>query len=438
MALVHDQSCEFASQSWTCFRYPPTHTSIEYGNYVEYHSLSSITNSGPIEFDVSSSGQNYLDVSNTQLLVKGIGVDITDADHVGGVSLFLHSLFKQVNVSLNDVQVSQSSGTYAYRASIESLLSYGPQAKNPQLTAALFYKNTAGNMDRSNPAHANEDERNFGLKKRASFTDEEGTVDLIGRIHSDVFFQDQFILNVKVRLVRNKDSFCLISSETNASYEVKIVSAVLLVRKVQLSPTVFRSSWLTQKALESGLAKYPITRVVWKTYTIPAGNLDGNHEKLFTAQLPTSLKFGAALPNTVTVVAYAEFENVIEIDRNRNVIYDKKSQLNMNTKDISYYLNRDSECCKMFYGVYSAAKIPNLSSLPALIVCNTDTSSKRWEHWIDLYVDKNRRGEYFDSFGRCPFEHFKIFLDENCSMHFSPDEFSVNCAERSMSYIAKS
>ena len=34
------------------------------------------------------------------------------------------------------------------------------------------------------------------------------------------------------------------------------------------------------------------------------------------------LKFGAALPNTVTVVAYVEFEKVIEIDRNRNVIYD--------------------------------------------------------------------------------------------------------------------
>ena len=34
------------------------------------------------------------------------------------------------------------------------------------------------------------------------------------------------------------------------------------------------------------------------------------------------LEFEAALPNTVAVVAYAEFENVIEIDRNRNVIYD--------------------------------------------------------------------------------------------------------------------
>ena len=35
-----------------------------------------------------------------------------------------------------------------------------------------------------------------------------------------------------------------------------------------------------------------------------------------------TLKFRDALANTVTVVAYAEFENVIEIDRNRNVVYD--------------------------------------------------------------------------------------------------------------------
>jgi hypothetical protein len=34
------------------------------------------------------------------------------------------------------------------------------------------------------------------------------------------------------------------------------------------------------------------------------------------------LKFDTALPNTVTVVAYAEFENIIEIDRSRNVVFD--------------------------------------------------------------------------------------------------------------------
>ena len=35
-----------------------------------------------------------------------------------------------------------------------------------------------------------------------------------------------------------------------------------------------------------------------------------------------ALKFSAALAATVTVIAYAEFENVIEINRNRNVLFD--------------------------------------------------------------------------------------------------------------------
>ena len=52
------------------FSVPPTQTSIEYGNYVGCHSLRNIIDSGPIEFDVSSSGPNYLDFANTQLIVK--------------------------------------------------------------------------------------------------------------------------------------------------------------------------------------------------------------------------------------------------------------------------------------------------------------------------------------------------------------------------------
>ena len=73
-------------------------------------------------------------------------------------------------------------------------------------------------------------------------------------------------VNVKVRLVRNNDSFCLMSGEANPSYKVKLISAVLLVRKVQLSPSVFLAQ---AKAQKSGLAKYPIKHVVCKTYTIP-------------------------------------------------------------------------------------------------------------------------------------------------------------------------
>jgi len=34
------------------------------------------------------------------------------------------------------------------------------------------------------------------------------------------------------------------------------------------------------------------------------------------------LKFSAALANTVTAVAYAEFENVIKVNHDRNVVFD--------------------------------------------------------------------------------------------------------------------
>jgi hypothetical protein len=203
------------------------------------------------------------------------------------------------------------------------------------------------------------------------------------------------------------------------------------IRKVKINPSVYMAH---TKALENGTAKYPIKRVICKTFTVPAGYLDFIQEKLFSGQLPTRLiigcvdnkafngdyklnpfnfqhfsatelsvyldgqqhtikplqmdyannqyvnaymsmfsgtrkenqdegndinrsefaegfslyvfdltpdlsetgsfnltrsggvrvgmKFSKALEKTITVVAFAEFENIIEIDRNRNVVFD--------------------------------------------------------------------------------------------------------------------
>jgi len=38
--------------------------------------------------------------------------------------------------------------------------------------------------------------------------------------------------------------------------------------------------------------------------------------------VPLALKFADALAETVTVIAFAEFDNVIELDRDRNVLVD--------------------------------------------------------------------------------------------------------------------
>ena len=70
MAFVHPQSCECMKSELDIFTVPPTQTSIETGNWVEYNPIATLDDGSSIEFSVSGSGQDYLDAANTQLYVK--------------------------------------------------------------------------------------------------------------------------------------------------------------------------------------------------------------------------------------------------------------------------------------------------------------------------------------------------------------------------------
>ncbi len=295
MAFVHPQSCECTKSELDLFIVPPTQTSIESGTFVEYNPIATISQGTPIEFSITGAGQDYLDLSNTQLYVRAQIVrannEVIEAiDHVGPINLFLHSLFSEVDITLNDTLVTASNNTYAYRSYLETLLSYGTGAKTSQLTSALYYKDTASHFENSNP-HDDAAE-NMGFKRRSALTDEGRVVDMLGCIHSDLFFQDRFLpndINIRIRLVRNKDAFCLMSSVAAAAYKVRILECKLFVRKVKLSPSVFLAH---AKALEHGNVKFPIRRAICKTFTIPRGNLDASQESLFSGQIPTRLVIG--------------------------------------------------------------------------------------------------------------------------------------------------
>jgi len=134
---------------------PPTQTSIEQGSWIEYHPITSVLEGTPIEFDVNGSGEDYIDFANTLLYVKAKLVTMTDnnlaADAAGGpANLLLYSLFSQVDISLNGTMITVSTNTCPHRAMLETLLSYGEDAKKSQLTSALFYKHQAGTMDSIN------------------------------------------------------------------------------------------------------------------------------------------------------------------------------------------------------------------------------------------------------------------------------------------------
>ena len=71
-------------------------------------------------------------------IVRGDDHDIDGTNHVGPVNLLMQSLFSEVDFKLNDALISSTNTTYAYRAYLETLISYGPPAKTSQLMAGLF------------------------------------------------------------------------------------------------------------------------------------------------------------------------------------------------------------------------------------------------------------------------------------------------------------
>jgi hypothetical protein len=148
------------------------------------------------------------------------------------------------------------------------------------MTSALVYKDEAGKMDKPKPLAANAMDINSGLASRQTFAAESQEIDMMGRIHMGIYFQDRYMLNevnAKIRLIRSQDAFFLMATGAQ-QFKVVLTEAMLLVRKIKISPSVYLAH---AKTLESGTAKYPIRRVICNSFTIPAGYLDVNHKKTF-------------------------------------------------------------------------------------------------------------------------------------------------------------
>ena len=296
MKLLHEQSSQCLRSELDLFSLPPTQTAVDGSQWVEHSPVSTITSSSPIEFIVSGSGEDYMDLNNTLLEVKACikttnNSPVDAAVAVAPINNTLHSLFSQIDVSLNDVNVSSATTTYPYRAYIETHLNYGTDAKKSRLQAAMYFIDD--NLTVSNPIPDSSSARNMGLKRRHGICTAKPTFDMIGPLHVDVFNQSKYMLNgvtMKVRMMRSKDSFVLMAkSDVTESFKVDILSAKLFVRKLKITPSLCLAH---ERILQQKTAKYPITRVECKVIHLPQGQKSFTHDNLFLGQLPKRIVLG--------------------------------------------------------------------------------------------------------------------------------------------------
>ena len=117
-------------------------------------------------------------------------------------------------------------------------------------------------------------------------------VSMEGKIHSDLFAQERYILGgvpIKLKLVRTSAAFSLVSSADPATYKVVIEDCVFRVRRVNVSSTVMIGH---TEALNHTTAKYPINRDGCKVFSAPRGNYSGNQPNIFQGQLPDRIVIG--------------------------------------------------------------------------------------------------------------------------------------------------
>ena len=299
--MPHHHTNECTHTGLDIFAIPPLQTSVEHGCWVQYQPLATITDSGPIEFIVKGDSENYLDLTNSYIhaqvkVVKPNDTTLTEDDDnlVAPLNLFLHTLFTEVDVTLNGTLVSSSTNTYPYRAYMETLLNYGKDAKESQLNTSGYYKEGDPNFHFS-AANANE-----GLRKRRHLINRSKTVDLIGRIHSDIFTQNRYMLNgvdLRLRFVRSKNSFALLAvpakeGDPTIQYKIKVEHMSLFVRKAKLNPTIVLAH---AKALQTATSKYPVKRVVTKIFSVPQGVMNFVKDNLYLTQKPQRLVLGFVL-----------------------------------------------------------------------------------------------------------------------------------------------
>ncbi|XP_071850633.1 uncharacterized protein F54H12.2-like [Apostichopus japonicus] len=296
MTTIHPHSCECSKSEMDIFSVPPTQIVIDRGAWEKINPIAGL--SQLFEFEIPGTGDQYLDLEETQLFVRckitksngGALVHTGDnVDSVGPVNYPLHALFKQVDVSLNGQQISDSSACYPYRSYMEALLNYGREAKTNHLSTALYQKDTPGHMEDSNAVNGS----NQGLKTRAKHFKDSVEVELMGRLHCDIFHMDRYFVNgvtMKLKLIPNNDAFVLMTTNDAAGYRVQFTEVALYIRRVTPSATMLLQH---AKVLASGTtAKYPINRVQVRTKAVQAGSTNVISDHLWLGQLPRRLILG--------------------------------------------------------------------------------------------------------------------------------------------------
>lgn len=266
-------------------------TDYEDGQWDERHPLNPNQDATTFEFKYQGDGELYVDLSETYAFIE-VGVNKVDGTAKGAdeeIALSqntLYSMFSQVVLSFNGVDVTTSNNTFHMKSYIEQLLSFGSQSAN-QVGMSGWVKDTPEKIDVADATSA-------GYKARKAWTAETKKACFIGKLNLGLTNADQLIPNgidIRFRFTKNKETLLLQQPATNTTaYKTVVTKFALYIRRIKLSAQALVEQ---AKLFNShGPATIHIKDSEVRAYAIPQGMRNHKIENLCEGQLPEQVFIG--------------------------------------------------------------------------------------------------------------------------------------------------
>ena len=221
--LLHKSSAPCAKSELDLFQTPATQEMILGGKWVNVYPIGFSPSDGdvPLLFEIKGS-DDYIDVSQTYISFKlkftnADGSNLNGTEKIGPVNALLYAMMNQIDVTLGNDLITTLTNLDNYKAIFQLLTNYSPDTLNSVFQAALFYKDTSGNMDSLVFEPGNDDvdvpKYNWGLHTRREIMGKSNEITVIGRLTADFFLQNRYLLDntdLTIKISRSKNGFCYI------------------------------------------------------------------------------------------------------------------------------------------------------------------------------------------------------------------------------------
>ena len=298
---IKTEYTECPSESLALFNTSIIQNDVDYFKDVEYFPQTAALKSSKqtVVFDIPAQPDHMIDLNHsyfvsTLSIQRASGDDIgpTTTENVGVINNIGQSMWKQIELVLNDTPVTEANGMYAYQSYVETILSFDETKADNYLKMGNWVSDTLGKEDFGYPV-ATGATKNPGLNARSAPFDGSDKVKVLTKPHVNICNQEKYLLpgiRLQWRLSPNSNTFCLMSKKggTNPDPQLYIHEVKLVLRHIHVKDSIMQG---IERTLMKTPANYSLCQPHMASYLIPSQTTSWIQDNVFNGKIPNRLFF---------------------------------------------------------------------------------------------------------------------------------------------------